>query len=205
MRNRILSVTAALAMLAATSAWASFGGGGSKDDSPSSSGSTPSAEAGNLAKTPRQEAEQLYNIGYDEAQKAKADLADGKTKNAEKRFTRALERAQRATALDSTYHEAWNLAGYSARKLGNYDLALASYAKCLSIKPTYAPAREYLGEAYLELGKAKEAREQLSWLEKLSATDDAKTLRAAIETYEKAHPSAAPTTSAPADSSAKGQ
>lgn len=202
MRTRILSFSAALALFAATAAWASFGGGGSKDDPPATS--SPAPEASSPARTPRQQAEQAYTDGYDEAQKAKADLAGGKAKNAEKRFKRALERAQQATALDSTYHEAWNLAGYSARKLGNYDLALAAYAHCLRIKPTYAPAREYLGEAYLELGKPAEAREQLGWLEKLNAADDASTLRAAIETWEKAHPGS-PATSAPADSASKGQ
>jgi tetratricopeptide (TPR) repeat protein len=201
MRIRILAVTAALALLAATAAWGSFGGGGSKDDPPASS-SAP--EAGNPPATPRQQAEQLYNDGYDEAQKAKADLASGKAKNAEKRFKKALDRAERATELDSTYHEAWNLAGYSARKLGNYDKALAAYDHCLRLKPTYAPAREYLGEAYLEMGKPAEAREQLAWLEKLNAAEDAKTLRTAIETYEKTHPSAAPAGAAPADSASKG-
>ena len=89
------------------------------------------------------------------------------------------------------YHEAWNLMGYSARKLGWYDKAFAAYDHCLRIKPDYAPAREYLGEAYLEMKQPDKAHEQLAKLESLGATEDANTLRTAIDAYEKANPAAA--------------
>ncbi|HEY3215342.1 MAG TPA: tetratricopeptide repeat protein [Candidatus Eisenbacteria bacterium] len=179
-----------------TALWASLGlasmGGGSKPESPPPANpNLPSSSAANPS-GPHQEAEAIYALAYEEIAKAKKDLAGGKTKNAEKKFKRALDRGERAVALDSTYHEAWNLVGYAARKLGNYDKAFAAYDKCLSLDPDYAPAREYLGEAWLERGDAKKAREQLARLEEINpGSTDAQTLRTAIETYEAAHPAAA--------------
>lgn len=178
-------ITALLLLATASPAFASFGGG-KKDDPPPS---PASASAATL--TPRQQAEALYADGYDEMLKAKQDYADGKAKNAEKKLKRSLDRGQRAVELDSTYHEAWNLVGYASRKLGKYDDALAAYQHCLRIKPDYAPAREYLGEAYVELKQLDKAKEQLAALEQLNATEDAATLRAAIEAAEKAAAGAA--------------
>ncbi len=156
---------------------------------------------GNL--TPRQEAEQSYALAYEEVGKAKKDLEEGKGKKAEKKFRRALERCERAVQLDATYHEAWNLVGYTARKVGDYDKAFKAYERCLMIKPDYAPAREYLGEAWLEKGDAKQARAQLVWLERLGAAEEAKTLRAAVDAWSAAHPDSAGARSpAPADSAA---
>ena len=167
--------------------------GGSKPPPPSTSNpSMPSGSSDSQASGPRQEAERTYALAYDEMTKAKEDLEKGKAKNAGKKFKKALEHAEHATALDAEYHEAWNLVGYCARKLGDYDKAFAAYEKCLSIKGDYAPAREYLGEAYLEKNDPKKAREQLVLLEKSGeAQEEAARLFSAIEVYEKAHPEAA--------------
>ncbi len=191
-RSTLLSVF--VAVLWAAPGLASFSGGKSESPPPSNP-NLPSANAPQ-ASGPHQEAEGIYALAYEEIAKAKKDLAGGKTKNAEKKFKRALERGERAVGLDSTYHEAWNLVGYAARKLGNYDKAFAAYDKCLSLEPDYAPAREYLGEAWLERGEPKKAREQLAMLEEINpGSVDAQTLRAAIEAYEAAHPAAAPSDS----------
>src|SRR5262245_29889018 len=82
----------------------------------SSSGSTNSA-----ATTARQQAEQKYALAYEEVGKANKDVEDGNAKNAEKKFRKALERCQDAVVLDAQYHEAWNLIGYTSRKLNDYD------------------------------------------------------------------------------------
>jgi tetratricopeptide (TPR) repeat protein len=175
--------------LASTVAYAS---GGSKPDAPEpasppsmTTGSEPDAQS-----EPRQEAERSYADGYDQITKAKKDLDSGKTKNAEKKFKKALEQVEHATELDPKYHEAWNMVGYCARKLGDYTKAFAAYEKCLSIKPDYAPAHEYLGEAYLEKNDPAKAREQLALLERLNAPEETGLLRAAVDSYEKAHPEA---------------
>ena len=137
----------------------------------------------------RAEAELSYALAYEEIAKARKDMEAGKEKNAQKRFKRALGRVEGAVALDPRYHEAWNLLGYSARRLGDYDKAFMAYEKCLDIKPDYAPAREYLGEARLEKGDVAQARQQLVMLERFNPeSEEAKALRGAIDTYLAAHP-----------------
>jgi tetratricopeptide (TPR) repeat protein len=183
MRLRQLAVPVLIAALAAP-AFASMGG--SPQPEPASNPANdvrPSAE-----NTPRQQAEQLYGGAYDDVAKANLDAANGKDKNAQKKYKRALERASDAVALDSSYFEAWNLVGFAARKLADYPRSLAAYGRCLAIQPGYAAAREYLGEAYLELGRVREAREQLAWLERLNAADQARTLSGRIAEWQSAHP-----------------
>ncbi len=181
MRLRPVVLLLSLSLLA-TRALAS--GGDRPEPTPSSSGGsggmTPTSASG-VALTPRQQAEQWYADAYEDVAKGKQDVQDGKAKSAEKRFKRALERAMRATSHDSTYHEAWNLAGFSARKLGDYPKSLAAYRTSIRFKSDYAPAREYYGQALLESGDVKGAEEQLGWLQKLTATDLAAQLKAAID------------------------
>ena len=183
---RLLSFAlAAVLCLAAAPSFASFGGG-KKSDAPAST-DTPQEKA---ALTPRQEAERWYSDAFEEVTKAKKDAAEGKTKGVEKRWQKALDRGLRATELDPKYHEAWNLVGYTSRMLGKFDASVDAYLKSIALKPDYAAAREYLGESYVELGKLAEAKEQLAWLDKLNAAEDAKTLRAAIEAKEAKSPAA---------------
>jgi tetratricopeptide (TPR) repeat protein len=199
MRIRSTLVAFTLAAITASPSSASMGGGSPAPSAPSST-NTPMAGAQPL--TPRQEAERLYGDAYDDIAKAKAELADGKGKNATKRFRRALERAKHAVELDSMYFEAWNLIGYASRKLDDRPGAVVAYGRSLRIKPDYAPAREYLGEAYVEMGEPARAREQLAWLERLSKADEAKNLKGQIEAWETAHPAGATPAAAPADSAA---
>jgi len=201
MRIRTLRIAFLVTTLAAAPSFASFSGPSKSDEPQRPSGIS------SISLTPRQEAERLYADAYDEITKAKKDLEEGKAKNAEKKFKKALDRGERSVDFDPKYHEAWNLIGYAARKLKNYERALAAYEKCLTLKPDYAPAREYLGEAYLELGKLDKAREQLAWLERTAASSpEARNLKKAITDHESAHPAAAADSSkagsgAPADSS----
>lgn len=190
MRTRIISAVAVATLLFVPAAFASFGGsGGSAPSTPPQSPDPP--PSGDATLTPRQQAERLYGDAYDDVAKAKQDVTGGKAKNAEKRFRRALDHAKQAAQLDTTYVEAWNLIGFASRKLGDYPASLAAYQHCLALQPDYAPAREYLGEAYVELGQPRLAREQLVWLEKLQQVDQAKMLRDRIEAYEVAHPDSA--------------
>jgi len=199
MRIRIPLVIALIISFASS---ASANMGGSSAPEPAST-ARPEVKNGE-ALTPRQQAEQLYGGAYDDIAKAGVDAANGKDKNAQKKYRRALDRATEAVAMDSTYFEAWNLAGYAARKLGDFPRSLSSYSRCLAIQPGYAAAREYLGEAYLELGRVREAREQLAWLQRLGATDQAKALSERIVVWQSAHPdSLAPAPLARPDSAAR--
>lgn len=193
MRSLRYLLLVALAMMLSTTAWASFGKGPSNP--PPSSSREPEEEGTKAASTPRQEADRWYQDAYEDVQKGKTELAAGKDKSAEKRFRRAIERAEKSIALDSTYHQAWNLVGYASRKLKDYDRALSAYQRCLRLQPDYAPAREYLGEAYLELGKLAEARQQLGFIDAIEAPEEARALQTAIDAWVKANPSAAPAAS----------
>jgi tetratricopeptide (TPR) repeat protein len=165
-----------LVTLVATPALASFG---SRPDPPPSSPSAPEASE---QKTPREEAEALYNDAYDDVAKAKDLLAADSPdkKKAEKLFKKAIDKADDALKLDNNYYEALNLQGFSWRKLGNYKKSLEAYSACLKIQPDYAPAREYYGQALLESGDLAGAQAQLAYLKQLKSDDLAKQLEDAI-------------------------
>lgn len=199
MRHRF-AVPLVLIVALAAPAFASMGGSPKPEPASEPQGEIKAGPAA----TPRQQAEQLYGGAYDDIAKANLDVANGKGKNAQKKFKRALDRASEAVVLDSTYFEAWNLVGFAARKLADYPRSLAAYGTCLRLQPGYAAAREYLGEAYVELGRIREAREQLAWLERLSAADQVKTLTTRIAEWQTAHPdSLVPAPAARPDTSAK--
>src|SRR3989442_1315316 len=143
--RRVIAFTLVL-IVAASVAFAMSSGPSSPPPPPPEPG-IPGMSGPDAGKTtPRQEAEESYALAYEDVGKAKKDLEGGKAKNAEKKFRRALERCEKAVLFDERYHEAWNLLGFTARKLGDYDKAFKAYDRCLSIKPDYAPASEYLGE-----------------------------------------------------------
>ncbi|MEO5987882.1 MAG: hypothetical protein ABIU54_14330 [Candidatus Eisenbacteria bacterium] len=168
-----------------------FASGGEKPPRmPGASIATSEPGANGVALTSRQQAEQWYADAYDDIAKGKQEVRDGKAKNAEKRFRRALERSMRATEYDSTYHEAWNLAGFAARKLGDYPTSLAAYRTSIRLKGDYAPAHEYYGQALAESGDLTGAQEQLVWLQKLVATDLATQLQLSIDAKRPAAPAA---------------
>ena len=168
-------------LLLSLSATSSFASGGNRPETPPSAppGSTIEATA---QKTPRQQAEAWYTDAYDDVAKAKDALSAEQpdAKKAQKLFKRAIERAGRALELDKDYYEALNLQGFSWRKLGNYEKSLAAYSACLKLEPSYAPAREYYGEALLESGDLEGAQGQLAWLKRLKADDYSQQLEAAI-------------------------
>lgn len=177
-----------LALLTITSV--AFASGGEKlyvPPTPTGNGTPESSSSNNGILTPRQQAEHKYGDAYDGIAKAKEDAAAGKQKNADKRFKRALADCQEAVAIDSTYHEAWNLIGFASRKLGDYPHSLAAYRTALRLKPDFAPAREYYGEALLETNDLVGAKQQLALLTRYGAEDQAALLRAAIAKYESAH------------------
>jgi tetratricopeptide (TPR) repeat protein len=170
----------------------------------------------------------LYAQAYREIDKAKAELADAKKldakaaeakkASAQKRLTKSRDKLVEATKLDASNADAWNMLGFTRRKTGDHQGAFDAYWKCLALKPEHIGAHEYMGEAYLEEGKIKEAREELAWLKKKGnmATLETTNLGAAIDEWVAANPETpapspaavgagtpATTASAAADSTAK--
>jgi len=60
-----------------------------------------------------------------------------------------------------------NYLGYSHRKLGMMDEALGYYHAAVAQDPDFSLVREYLGEAYIQLGQLENARTQLTEIERI--------------------------------------
>jgi len=81
-----------------------------------------------------------------------------------------------------------NYLGYAHRQLGRFEVGLGYYRQALAADPNYVRAREYLGEAYLVMGKPDLAREQLGEIAARCGTDceEYRLLADAIADHEKA-------------------
>ena len=97
----------------------------------------------------------------------------------------AVDYFKKAVADDAKNAEAYNLMGYSYRRLGEADPAFAAYAKALDLDPRHRGAHEYHGETYLLVGNAEKAEAQLAILKDLCGKQCKETvkLRKAIERY----------------------
>ena len=148
----------------------------------------------------------LYAQAYREIDKAKTELAQSeklklsdmnqskaKAESAQNRLTKSRDKLMEAVKEDPTNADAWNMLGFTRRKTGDRQGAFDAYWKCLNLKPDHIGAHEYMGEAYLEEGKIKEAKEELAWLQKKGnmSTLETNNLTAAIDAWEKANPDAA--------------
>ena len=60
--------------------------------------------------------------------------------------------------------DAWNLLGYSNRKLGMMDAAAVAYETALKLNPQHLGALEYQGEMYVETGMIDKAKANLAML-----------------------------------------
>jgi tetratricopeptide (TPR) repeat protein len=87
-----------------------------------------------------------------------------------KRFQEAIDVLD--TLQDPNTARALNYRGYATRKLGHTDEGIAYYLKSVALDPTYTQVREYLGEAYVTLGKFDLANEQLATIQKLCGSSE---------------------------------
>ena len=190
MRSRSLFALGLL--LAATPSLASFD---NKPSTPSTPSSPATSSLSVEQKSPRQQAETWYHDAYEDVTKANEALAASPpdAKKSEKLFKRAVERATRALEFDKQYPEALNLQGFAWRKLGDLDKSITAYVACLDLKPDYAAAREYYGQALLAKGDRAGAEAQVGWLKRLKADDLAAQLEAAIAAAPAADPAKART------------
>jgi tetratricopeptide (TPR) repeat protein len=81
-----------------------------------------------------------------------------------------------------------NFLGYAHRKSGRVNVGLGYYLEALRIDPNYTLVREYLGEAYLQIGDMGKAKNQLAEIVKRKGKDCAeyRVLSAEIEAASKA-------------------
>ncbi len=97
----------------------------------------------------------------------------------------AIAYFKKAVAADAKNAEAYNLMGYSYRRMGEADPAFEAYAKALDLDPNHRGANEYLGQTYLLVGDTEMAQAQLAKLKDLCGNQCRETvkLRKAIERY----------------------
>ena len=98
-------------------------------------------------------------------------LREARTLISEQRYEEALVELEEAVAADPDDADAWNLVGFSYRKLERYEPALEGYARALAIDPRHTEAIEYLGELYLALDDLAQAEEQLAKLDEICRAD----------------------------------
>jgi tetratricopeptide (TPR) repeat protein len=94
-----------------------------------------------------------YESGY-------RQMKAGEYKTAIKAFKRVLD-------ANPEHTMALNNMAYSYRKLGDYKRAISLYQKALAIDPNLPEAHEYIGEAFVALGKIDDAKRHLAILEQL--------------------------------------
>lgn len=105
-----------------------------------------------------------YHLGVRAREKATKLEAGGEAdakaaKKLEKAWRNAERNYRQAVELNPQYHEAWSDLGYVLRRQGQYQESLTAYDRALALSPTYGPAIEYRGEAYVRLGRFDEAKE----------------------------------------------
>jgi len=120
-----------------------------------------------------------------------SDSGDEKLKQAvtaveSKDYVGAINLLKDVLSGDAKNADALNYMGYSYRKLGNYERALAYYKRALNVKPDHRGANEYIGEAYLELKKPEMAKAHLDKLEKICGMSCAeyRELKKAFDDYQ---------------------
>jgi len=100
-------------------------------------------------------------------------------------YAGAIPLLRKSVDADPTNADAHNLLGFSHRKLGDVEMALAHYGTALELEPEHRGANEYLGELYLELGRLDAAQERLKVLNDACffGCEEYSELKAKIEAY----------------------
>jgi tetratricopeptide (TPR) repeat protein len=114
--------------------------------------------------------DEIYNLGYWQAKGGQ--------------YAEALATLSRGDQRDPRIA---TMIGFSLRKLGRVDAAMDYYLKVLAQHPERTNTRQYLGEAYLELGRVDKAKEQLAEIAKRCSTacEDYQLLADEIAKFEK--------------------
>ena len=115
-------------------------------------------------------------------------LREARSLITDERYEEALAELEEAIAADPDDADAWNLIGFSHRKLGRYGPALEGYVRALAIDPRHTEAIEYLGELYLALDDLPQAEQQLGKLGEicLPGCEEHEDLKEAIARYRAA-------------------
>jgi tetratricopeptide (TPR) repeat protein len=101
------------------------------------------------------------------AQTAQPGYADAKAEVAAGNYKRAIAILATVVEADQGNADAWNLLGYSSRKLGRMDKAARYYEIALRLNPAHRGALEYQGEMFIQTGAFDKAKANLNKLKKI--------------------------------------
>ncbi len=108
-----------------------------------------------------------WSAGADSDQPADPELQQGRALIAQRDWPAAAAVLTSYTRSHPDSADGFNLLGYSYRHLQRYDESLAAYTRALALDPRHRGAHEYIGEAYLQLGRLDKAKEHLDALDRL--------------------------------------
>ena len=128
---------------------------------------------------------QAASTPNDNSSNSDSDFGRGQQSASIGDWQEAIAYFKKAVAADAKNAEAYNLMGYSYRRMGEADPAFEAYAKALDLDPRHRGANEYLGQTYLLVGDIAMAQAQLAILKDLCGNQCKETvkLRRAIKRY----------------------
>lgn len=145
---------------------------------PDADGTVTSTPAPDISADSAMKARLNYNVGFERFEKTQQlENAGAALKGAKARenqetvqagYSEARERFRTVVAADPNLKEAWNLIGYTSRRLGEYEVSLAAYDTALKLAPDYPEAIEYRAELFVLTGKLEEAKAAYATLLKSS-------------------------------------
>lgn len=114
--------------------------------------------------------ERIYSLGYWQAKGGEHAAALATLRSAENQADPRIQ----------------TMIGFSLRKLGRVDEAMGYYQNVLASYPDRTTTRQYLGEAFLQIGQPDKAREQLAEIAKRCgvACEDYQLLATEIAKYD---------------------
>jgi tetratricopeptide (TPR) repeat protein len=103
-----------------------------------------------------------------------------------KNYAAAMPLLQQVVAKNPKDADAYVLMGYATRKSGDANGSLQYYNQALGLDPKHIGAHEYIGEAYLMLGRPAEAEQHLARLDSLCVfgCTEYRMLKTAVANYK---------------------
>lgn len=115
-----------------------------------------------LLASPASAADDSYSAGASDD-----GLRPARMQIAEKNWLGAVATLNAYTRANPQSADGYNLLGYSYRQLQRYNESLDAYQRALALDPRHRGAHEYIGEAYIALGRLDKAKEHLDALDKI--------------------------------------
>lgn len=95
------------------------------------------------------------------------DFVAGRQAIESRDWSTAVRRLSSASLRDTRNADIQNWLGFAHRNMGNLDAAFKHYGRALELNPRHRGAHEYVGEAYLMVGRLADAERHLAELARI--------------------------------------